>query len=118
MKQFNIYDRRSFSVGAIIIRCGDPATNAYLIQSGSAEVFKETDQGRISVGKLAPGDIIGDMAIIRGTKHLSTVITVEKMVAVIIPPDHLRKSIESAEPLVKTLLNGMIRKIDRMNLDA
>lgn len=118
MKSFNIYDRRSFAPGATIIRHGDPAVSVYLIQSGAAEVFRETSDGKTLIAKLGAGDIIGDMAILRGTKHQSTVIAMDNLVAVVVPPEHLKRAIDSAEPLIRTLLSGMIRRIDRMNLDA
>lgn len=112
-KYYNIYDRKSFPAGRTIIHNNDLPLNAYLIQSGTAEVFRETANGRTLVAKLEPGDIIGDMAIIRGTKHQSTVVASENLVVVVIPPEHLKKSIETAPPLVKTLLNGLIQKLDR-----
>lgn len=117
MSVFNIYDRKTFSKDAVIVRAGEEALHAYLIQSGTAAVCKESNEGRKELGKLQPGDIIGDMAIIRKSKHQSTVIAAEALVVVVIPPDHLQKCIRDADPLMKTLLKGMIRRIDRMNAE-
>lgn len=118
MTNYNIYDRKTFAPGATIVRPGEDATNAYLIQSGTAKVYQDGPQGRKEVGQLVPGDLIGDMAIIRKTKHQSSVVVAETLVVVVIPPGHIEKCIRDAEPLMKTILKGMIRRIDRMNTDA
>lgn len=117
MTVFNIYDRKNFAKDAVVVRSGEPAFIAYLIQSGTAKVYKEGEGGRKELGSLQPGDIIGDMALIRKSNHQSTVIAAEAMVTVTIPPDHLEKCIRDADPLMKTFLKSMIRRIDRMNAE-
>jgi CRP-like cAMP-binding protein len=118
MSNYNIYDRKTFSTGAVIVRSGENAYNAYLIQSGTAIVYKDEPTGHKAVADLEPGDIIGDMAIIRKSKHLSTVLAAETLVAVVIPPGHIEKCIRDADPLLKTLIKGLIRRIDRINAEA
>ncbi len=118
MNNLSVYDRKAFAAGAVIVKSDDPAYNAYLIQSGTAAVFREGPDGPIEVGHLEVGDIIGDMAIIRQTKHLSTVVAKEPLIAVVIPQGHIEKCIQHAEPLIRTLLQGMIRRIDHLNAEG
>lgn len=118
MSNYNIYDRKTFPSGKRIVSPGDDAYVAYLIQSGSAKVLREDPNGQTEIARLQPGDIIGDMALIRKTKHTLAVVADDTVVVVVIPPEHIEKTIRDSDPLVRALLNGLIRRLDQMNQKA
>lgn len=115
MTEAPIYDRVTFAPGKLLIRPGDRAHCAYLIQSGNARVFRDEDGHHKELAIIGPGEIVGDMALIRKTPHRSGVEAVTPVVAITISLQHIEKKIHDADPLIKSILQGMLKRIDRMN---
>jgi len=115
MSPHGVYDRRTFGPGKLLLRPGDPPHHAYLIQSGRARVFAMVNGERTNFAAMGPGDIVGDMALIRKSKHHYGVEAIDTVIAVIVSVQRLQDVIDGADPLLKTILNGMLRRIDRLN---
>lgn len=111
----SIHDRKTFGPGKLLIRPGDPPDQAYLIQSGRARVFDTIDGKRRELATMGPGEIVGDMALIRKSDHLHGVEAIDSVVAVVISIQRLHKALDGADPLLKTILEGMLARIDRLN---
>lgn len=63
-----------FAPGTVIIREGEEADHAYIITAGSAEVLVEHPTGRtITVSRLGPGQMFGEVALITDSKRAATV---------------------------------------------
>lgn len=110
-----VYDRKIFEAGKVLIRPNDEALNAYLIQSGTVRVFRMVDGKKVEIATAGAGDLVGDMAIIRKSNHQSGVEAVDNVVAVVVSPQFLESKINAADPLIKSLLSGLIRRLDKMN---
>ena len=115
MSPHSIHDRKTFGPGKLLIRPGDPPVHAYLIQSGRARVFDTVDGERRNLAAMGPGEIVGDMALIRKSAHLHGVEALDTVIAVIISIQRLQAVLDGADPLLKTILNGMLARIDRLN---
>lgn len=117
MSPYGIYDRKTFSPGQLLIRPGTPADHAYLIQSGRARVFSPGLGRRAAIADVGAGEIVGDMALIRKTPHHYGVEAIDLVTAVVISHDHIQKVLDHADPLLKTILAGMLRRIDQLNAE-
>lgn len=115
MTPHDIYDRKLFGPGKLLIRPGDPPSHAYLVQSGRARVFAIVNGERKNLAALGPGDIVGDMALIRKSDHHYGVEAINTVLAVVISIRRLHDALDGADPLMKTILNGMLRRVDRLN---
>jgi len=70
-----IFQPVSFAAGAPLVRQGQPADGAYLIESGDANVITALPGGgEAAVAKLGPGSVLGEMALLESGTRSATVI--------------------------------------------
>jgi CRP-like cAMP-binding protein len=111
----SIYDRKTFGPGKLLIRPGDPPLHAYLVQAGRARVFSTDGMQRVPLAEIGAGEIVGDMALIRKSRHHYGVEAIETVVAVVVSVQHIQALLDEADPLLRTILSGMVQRIDRLN---
>ncbi len=64
-----------FTAGSPLVRQGQPADGAYLIESGDADVMTALPGGgKAAVAKLGPGSVLGEMALLESGVRSATVI--------------------------------------------
>jgi CRP-like cAMP-binding protein len=71
-------ERQSFGGGDVLIKQGQPATAAYFILNGSADLT----QGASLIGHAEPGALLGEMAMLGGTTYSLTATAAEAVSAV------------------------------------
>lgn len=94
----------TFVPGDVLLREGDTAAAAYLIESGAVEVSKMVDGRRIVLNTLGPGAIVGEMALIDRGPRSATVSATAKTIALIIDQKVFDRVLASAEPVLKALV--------------
>jgi NADH dehydrogenase len=77
--------REHFEPGQEIFREGDLGDRLYIILSGRAEVTRPGEDGDTVLALLGPGQIFGEMALIRQTTRNATVRCVETMDVLSLP---------------------------------
>jgi len=66
--------KRIVPVGTILIDEGDASDRVYLLLDGHVRVERDaTDETGALLAALGPGDIVGEAALLRGTRHTATV---------------------------------------------
>ena len=94
----------TFVPGDVLLKEGDTAAAAYLIESGTVEVSKMTDGRRIVLNTLGSGSIVGEMALIDRSPRSATVTATAKTVALIIDQKVFDRVLAGAEPVLKALV--------------
>ena len=79
-----VLDRQVFHSGKVIFKEGADGNCAYLIQAGSVDIIRDTEDGIIKLGRLKPGAIFGEMALIDGSPRMATAVAVEATTVVIV----------------------------------
>jgi CRP-like cAMP-binding protein len=70
-----IFQPVSFAAGAPLVRQGQPADGAYIIESGDADVTTALPGGGTAlVAKLGPGSVLGEMALLDSGVRSATVV--------------------------------------------
>jgi protein lysine acetyltransferase len=59
--------------GAVLARQGEMARSFLLVVAGEAEVVRDDGDGEQRVGTVAPGSIVGELSVLRGTPRSATV---------------------------------------------
>jgi CRP/FNR family transcriptional regulator, cyclic AMP receptor protein len=86
-----IFQPASFPAGAPLVRQGQPADGAYIIESGDAEVMTALPGGgEAAVAKLAPGSVLGEMALLESGTRSATVFARAPVAAQFIERDGFR----------------------------
>ena len=80
LQLLNAYGYERFKRGGVIFREGDAGTKIYFIVSGAVEVSKGTDEQKVVIGILGPGDALGEMAIISQEPRSATLTAITSCV--------------------------------------
>jgi CRP-like cAMP-binding protein len=69
-----IFQSVSFSAGAAVVRQGQPADGAFIIEAGDADVVTALPGGGVAaVATLGPGSVLGEMALLESGMRSATV---------------------------------------------
>lgn len=90
VKLLNAYGYEHFKRGDVIFREGDPGTKIYFIVSGSVGVSKGTDEHKVVISILGPGDALGEMAIISNEPRSATLTAITNCMLFSIDEQFLR----------------------------
>jgi CRP-like cAMP-binding protein len=61
------------ATGTVVIRQGDPADRFYLISEGTLRVTQTADDGEVELRGLGPGDVFGEIGLLRRVPRTATV---------------------------------------------
>lgn len=102
--------RRQFDRGAVIFEEREPASCAYVIETGLVEISTDVDDERRVLATMGPGQMFGEMAALDGTERSATATALEDTELTLIVSDQLRSRVESAEPILKLLLSVILNR--------
>ncbi|MEM7303292.1 MAG: EAL domain-containing protein [Pseudomonadota bacterium] len=98
----------------LVFREDEPGDCAYVIKSGSVDVFVEREGRHISVATLAAGEIFGEMAIISNANRSASVRTLEPTTLQRIEPEQVRRRITAMDPVMRTLTEVILTRLHTM----
>lgn len=113
--------RLTFAAGQHLFRAGEPADVGYLIEEGIVELHTSRpgrDGGApkpIALLRLGRGELVGDMAAVEHRPHSLDALAVSDPVVVLeIDGQQIRERIGAADPTLRILLEGQIKRNRRM----
>lgn len=110
---FEIIVPRNVNVGERFISRGDDGDVFYIIRDGRCLVNVEKDALTYPVDRLAPGDIVGEMAVLTGEKRTAHVDAETDMTLWAISRDSFETMYEEYPELKKLLTNVLIKRFSR-----
>jgi CRP-like cAMP-binding protein len=105
------YNLKTFLKGQTIFKEGDPGNLAYLIRSGSVEIYKVMNNKKILLERLQPGEIFGEMSIISKEPRSANAAASEYTELVVINQKDLEVSINKSLPIIQALANLLIKRL-------
>jgi serine/threonine-protein kinase len=84
---------RRFAVGEVLVREGEPGDRAYVLTSGTCEVSRLEGNATVHVGRLAPGDVFGETAVIVDERWPATVTALDDVVVTVVTRDALESDL-------------------------
>ncbi|HEU5470822.1 MAG TPA: Crp/Fnr family transcriptional regulator [Actinophytocola sp.] len=104
--------RRTFGVGEVLLRQGDPTDHALVLMSGWVRVFSSTANGHeILVALRGPGDVVGDQAALHVGPRVSTVQTLEPVVAMQLTSAQLRDSVRTRPNIAFAVIRQLAERL-------
>jgi NTE family protein len=101
--------------GSRLFSAGDESDHLYLLRSGRLGAFRhDEDHDELSlIGIIRPGEPVGEMSLIAGTHHTSTVIALRDSDLLAMPRDEFFDAMESKPELTLALARKMIERAKR-----
>jgi eukaryotic-like serine/threonine-protein kinase len=104
---------RVFQPGAVIVREGDPGSEAFVITEGRCQVYKVAEDREIVLREMAAGDVFGETAVLTGQPRTASVRAVDRVTVTVVSQDQLKSEMKAGAFLgrfVKTLAERFVEK--------
>jgi EAL domain-containing protein (putative c-di-GMP-specific phosphodiesterase class I) len=108
--QDQLGSRRRFRRGSVIFEEREPASYAYIVESGSVEISTTLGDERKLLATLGPGEMFGEMAALDGTVRSATATAAEDTELTLILDSQLRSRVEQAEPILRLLMRVILNR--------
>ncbi len=102
---------RDFVAGEVLFSAGEPAAEAFLLQSGRIRLIKRVSGVDRSLRLLTVGDLFGESALIPGATHTSTAVAVEAGRALRLAPSALQAVLASDPATGSRVLEQLARRL-------
>ena len=84
---------RSFPRGATIVAEGAIGAEAFIIVRGTCEAYKLVDGSRVSLRRMGPGDVFGEMAVLSSKPRSASVEALEELTVMVVTAEILAKEL-------------------------
>jgi CRP-like cAMP-binding protein len=114
-----ITTRKRFPSGTAVFFQDDPADSLYVVLSGSAKVFRTSEDGRDRILMiLRGGDAFGELAMIEGLPRSATVQTLEDTEMLAVSRKEFEAFARAHPDFLWKLLQGMAERVRKINEDV
>jgi CRP-like cAMP-binding protein len=108
-------DTVRFKKGATIIHEGTTGSNAYLILSGSVEVYKKVGDEKVVLSRLVKGNIFGEMSLVDDKPRSATIAALEDTEVRILSRERFESMLEQNPRAVIPLLKQVFQRVRYLN---
>ena len=102
-----------YPAGAVIFREHEPASCAYVVESGLVEISTSVGGQQRVLTTLGRGEMFGELAALDGTPRSATATATTDTTLTLIVNDQLRSRVESAEPVLRLLMQVVLKRFRR-----
>jgi CRP-like cAMP-binding protein len=101
---------RTFEPGTVIFRQGDAGRRtAYMVHEGNVEIRRRVGGVDRKLRALAPGDLLGEVALFRNAPHSATAIALDRVTLLTIAGDKLERMVRASPDLALALIRQLAR---------
>jgi serine/threonine-protein kinase len=97
---------RSFEPNEVIVREGDSADTAYIIEAGHCDVVRLIDGQQVRIGSLGPGDVFGETAALSTGFRTASVVARDRVVVRVVTRESLDNELQR-NPWVGALVRAL-----------
>ena len=91
--------------GHYVFKQGDPATSAYIPNSGAVAIFKEEEGKRIPIARVKKGEFFGEMAIIDSRPRRNSAMALEDSTLSLVSKDMIEEKLANSDKMIRMVLN-------------
>lgn len=106
---------KSFTAGDIVFEEGQAGEVAYLVESGTIEVFVTKGKDRNVIGEVRETGLFGEMALISNLPRMASAVAKTDAKCVVIPRKVLNSLFSKSDPLLNALMFNLIGHIRSLN---
>lgn len=104
-----------FAPGQIVFKQGTQADAAYYIVEGQVEIFQEIGGRPAIMADLGPGQIFGEMALLRFDEYTMSARAATETKLYLIAPEMLQAQLRATHPLIKSIVDMLVDRIHNVN---
>ncbi len=102
---------KHFDKGLSIFREGSPSSHLVTLARGFAKVYRSTNDGsEVLMGIFAPGDSLGELALVKGIPFPASAQTLSEGVMVTLPVQDYKKLKQMSEWFLRASLDGISKR--------
>ncbi len=90
---------------------GEQGSSAYIVQAGEIEIVKKIDGEEKLLGKVGPGGIIGEMALIDKSVRMASAKATQTSTVIVVTSEMFEQKLSTADPFLRALLKIMAEQI-------
>ena len=102
---------RQFGAGEVLFEEGQPATEAYLLQSGRVRLIKHIGASERSLRVVRPGDLFGESALVPGSRRGSTAVALVEGAALSLQQETFQHLLASHPSVGLRVLQQLVRRL-------
>lgn len=110
-----ILERSFYPKGTTVIRKGDYAGRAFLIQTGEVSIQIPRDGESVEIAKIGSGEIVGEMGVLQGGKRTADVVTTMDTTLIVLNRDTLEDKLSKSDPTIRALVGMLTERILNAN---
>lgn len=93
---------------------GEPALCAYVVMSGRIEIYREREEGRVTITEAGPGTVLGELAVIAPTRRLSSAMALVETRVMAIERKSFRRILEEYPDLTELIRRRLALEFQAM----
>ncbi len=110
-------EKKLFTSGQFLMHEGEEAGEAYLIDKGKVQVYRQAEGGgKLVLGTLSEGDIVGEMALITNDKRSASVKALEDTEVSVLTKDILLRNLKKLPPYIEKIMSTLTRRLQMANI--
>lgn len=103
---------KQFKKGDLIIKEGDTADTAFVINKGHVEVKKITLKGEsVLIARLDPGQIFGEMSLFDNSNRSASVYALSDVELSVITKEDFLKYLSNTPPQIKVIIELLLKRL-------
>ena len=110
-----ILERKVVPKGTVVVEEGEHGNSAFLIQSGSVQVYTTAGGKEIELARLGIGQIFGEMALVFDEPRTAYVRTLEDCNLIVITRQTFQSKLNKSDPTVRAIIPMLMKRITQSN---
>jgi len=102
-----------FKPGEILFEPGSMTRGLFIVEEGTAEVFRYVGDRRLPIARIGKGDILGELSMVGERRHRHGVQALTALSCLVIPPDQFEDLMTETPAIVRMILKRIVRKVER-----
>lgn len=108
-------EKETFRHGEIIFREGEDSDFAYMIESGTVEIFKKMQKGTVLLTTLGPGEIFGEMGLLSQHPRSASAAADGQVMLKKLTRDGIAGSMAGQSAEMVSIMKAMMERLREMN---
>jgi CRP/FNR family transcriptional regulator, cyclic AMP receptor protein len=107
-------NRKNFDDGRYVFREHEVGDEAFIIEEGTVEIVRLSEDGVNILASIGPGEIFGEMALIDDSPRMASARTVGRVTLTVITRALFSDKLKATDPFIRGLLTIMAAEARRL----